>query len=167
MKLLLVDDDDTFREVLAKALEKRGYEVSSTANIDEAKTVANETKPGFAIVDLKIADESGLSLIPDLCKISPGIRIVMLTGYASINTAVDAIKLGAINYLTKPADTDEIIEMFKQENKSSEEAKPLQQVEWNHIEEVLHACNGNITQAAEKLGMHRRTLQRKLKKRPF
>ena len=110
--------------------------------------------------------ESGLSLIPKLCTICPGIRIVVLTGYASINTAVEAIKLGAINYLTKPADTDEIIAMFDEKTDKPDMSRPLQQVEWDHIQEVLNACKGNISHAAEKLGMHRRTLQRKLKKKP-
>lgn len=166
MKLLLVDDDNTLREVLSRALNKRGYEVSSAANITEAEEIAKETKPAFAIVDLKMPGESGLKLIPELCTISPGIRIVVLTGYASINTAVEAIKLGAINYLTKPADTDEIIAMFNAETDNPGPSKPLQQVEWDHIQEVLNACHGNISRAAEKLGMHRRTLQRKLKKKP-
>ena len=165
-KLLLVDDDDTLREVLAKALAKRDFEVSTAANVTEAEQLATEIKPAYAIVDLKMPGESGLNLIPKLCTINPRVRIVVLTGYASINTAVEAIKLGAINYLTKPADTDEIIEMFDQEHKTREQAKPLQQVEWDHIQEVLNTCNGNISRAAEKLGMHRRTLQRKLKKIP-
>ena len=166
MKLLLVDDDTTLREVLAKALSKRGYEVNSAANISDAEKIAREINPAFAVVDLKMNDESGLTLIPKLCAINPGIRIVVLTGYASINTAVEAIKLGAINYLTKPADTDEIIAMFNEETDKQTTSKPLHQVEWDHIQEVLSACNGNISHAAEKLGMHRRTLQRKLKKKP-
>lgn len=167
MNLLLVDDDNILRDVLAKALIKRGYSVNSAADISEAETIANETDFELAIVDLNMPGGSGLTLIPKLCALNANIRIVVLTGYASIDTAVEAIKLGAINYLTKPADTDEIIEMFK---KGKEEilnnAKPLSQVEWNHIQEVLNVCDGNISVAARKLGMHRRTLQRKLKKKP-
>jgi two-component system, response regulator RegA len=167
MKLLLVDDDDTLREVLSKALTKRGYDVSSAPNVTEAEAIAIETKPEFAIVDLNMPGGSGLTLIPKLCTICSGIQIVVLTGYASINTAVQAIKLGAVNYLTKPADTDEIINMFDQGKEDVlDKAKPLMQVEWDHIQEVLNACDGNISVAARKLGMHRRTLQRKLKKKP-
>ena len=167
MNLLLVDDDTTLREVLSKALVKRGYQVSSAADITEAEALAKEINFEFAIVDLNMPGGSGLTLIPKLCAIDLGIRIVVLTGYASINTAVEAIKLGAINYLTKPADTDEIIEMFEKGKEDVlSKAKPLLQVEWHHIQEVLNACDGNISVAARKLGMHRRTLQRKLKKKP-
>lgn len=167
MNLLLVDDDITLRKVLSKALTKRGYCVSAAADIVEAETMAKETIFEFAIVDLNMPGGSGLTLIPELCSINPNIRIVVLTGYASINTAVEAIKLGAINYLTKPADTDEIIEMFEKGKEDVlNKAKPLLQVEWDHIQEVLNACDGNISVAARKLGMHRRTLQRKLKKKP-
>lgn len=167
MNLLLVDDDSTLREVLTKALSKRGYNVSSAAGISEAETMANENEFDLAIVDLNMPGGSGLTLIPKLCSLHPNIRIVVLTGYASINTAVEAIKLGAINYLTKPANTDEIIEMFEKGKEDVlNNAKPLSQVEWDHIQEVLNACDGNISVAARKLGMHRRTLQRKLKKKP-
>ncbi len=167
MNLLLVDDDTTLREVLSRALTKRGYSVKSAANIIDAETFAKEFQFEFAIVDLNMPGGSGLTLIPKLCTINPGIQIVVLTGYASINTAVEAIKLGATNYLTKPADTDEIIQMFEEgKEEVLDNAKPLLQVEWDHIQEVLNACNGNISVAARKLGMHRRTLQRKLKKKP-
>lgn len=167
MNLLLVDDDTALREVLANALNKRGYDVSSAADIIEAETIAKETSFELAIIDLNMPGGSGLTLIPKLCTLYPNIRIVVLTGYASINTAVEAIKLGAINYLTKPANTDEIIEMFKKGKEDVlNKAKPLSQVEWSHIQEVLNACDGNISVAARKLGMHRRTLQRKLKKKP-
>ncbi len=167
MNLLLVDDDITLRGVLSKALIKRGYEVKCAENIIEAENIAKENNFEFAIVDLNMPRGSGLTLIPKLCTLCPNIRIVVLTGYASINTAVKAIKLGAINYLTKPADTDEIIEMFNKEREDTlDKAKPLHQVEWNHIQGILNACDGNISNAARQLGMHRRTLQRKLKKKP-
>jgi two-component system, response regulator RegA len=167
MNLLLVDDDNILREVLSKALTKRGYSVNSAADVIEAEALAKSILFEFAIVDLNMPGKSGLTLIPKLCTLCPNIRIVVVTGYASINTAVEAIKLGAINYLTKPADTDEIIQMFEDgKEEVLEKAKPLLQVEWDHIQEVLNACNGNISVAARKLGMHRRTLQRKLKKKP-
>jgi two-component system, response regulator RegA len=167
MNLLLVDDDTALREVLAKALTKRNYSVVTAANVVEAETHAKEKKFEFAIVDLNMPGGSGLTLIPKLTALNSNIRIVVLTGYASINTAVEAIKLGAINYLTKPADTDEIIKMFESDKaEKPSNTKPLLQVEWDHIQEVLNACNGNISVAAKKLGMHRRTLQRKLKKIP-
>ena len=168
MKLLLVDDDEVLRNVLAKALGHRGYEVSTAANVTEAEVIAKAVLPAYAIVDLNMPGGPGLTLIPKLCAICPGISIVVLTGYASIATAVQAIKLGASNYLTKPAETDEIIDMFRQEaDKPKELVKPLEQVEWNHIQDVLNACDGNISVAARQLGMHRRTLQRKLKKKPL
>ncbi|MFQ5660949.1 MAG: response regulator transcription factor [Gammaproteobacteria bacterium] len=169
--LLLVDDDETFCDVLSRALEKRGYSVVSAHDIEGALTQAVDLIPTHAVVDLKMPGESGLELIPKLCELHPQILIVVLTGYASIATAVEAIKLGAVHYLTKPTNADQIVKAFQREAgdpdvRISDKPIPLNRVEWEHIQKVLTDCNGNITAAARTLGMYRRTLQRKLQKRP-
>jgi two-component system response regulator RegA len=170
-QLLLVDDDDIFCEVLSRALTKRGYEVHRAGSVEEADVLLSEIVPDYAVVDLRMPGSSGLTLIPRLCELNERIRIVVLTGYASIATAVEAIKLGAIHYLTKPADADEIVESFYRDSgdtklKVAEKPIPLNRIEWEYIQKVIADCNGNISEAARRLGMHRRTLQRKLHKRP-
>ena len=169
--LLLVDDDAIFCEVLSRALTKRGYEVHRAGSVEEAERLLPGIVPDYAVVDLRMPGPSGLKLIPRLCEINEGIRIVVLTGYASIATAVEAIKLGAIHYLTKPADADEIVEAFYRDSgvaelKVAEKPIPLNRIEWEYIQKIIADCNGNISEAARRLGMHRRTLQRKLHKRP-
>lgn len=170
--LLLVDDDDTFRTVLARALERRGYAVTCAANVDSALTKALAQPPEYAVVDLKMPGESGLVLIEKLIELDPNTRIVMLTGYASIATAIEAIKLGAIHYLAKPCDADEVVVAL---NKSiegdsslpvSESPLTVNRLEWEHIQRVLAEHQGNISSTARALKMHRRTLQRKLGKHP-
>lgn len=169
--LLLVDDDEIFCQVLARAFDKRGLQTSVAHNADTAITMAEDINPEFAIVDLRMPGPSGLELIPQLLNVCSSTRIIVLTGYASINTAVEAIKLGAIHYLTKPTDADEILAALKTENGDSTATvrdKPLSldRLEWEHIQKVLGDCDGNVSAAARQLGMHRRTLQRKLNKRP-
>ena len=169
--LLIVDDDITFTEVLANALTKRGYDVTTAGNVENARNILSGFIPDYAIVDLRMPGPSGLELIPQLCEINQAIRIVVLTGYASIATAIEAIKLGAVYYLTKPTDADEIVSAFHRDNGDSvaavtEKRIPLDRLEWEYIQKVLADCNGNISAAARILGMHRRTLQRKLQKRP-
>ena len=170
--LLIVDDDITFCDVLKNALMKRGFEVTIAHSVSEARSLLKESVPGYAVVDLNMPNESGLSLIPDLKQANDQMNLVVLTGYASIATAVEAIKLGATNYLTKPSDADEIVNALtsKQSNNSLKElpVQPMttERLEWEHIQKILTQCNGNISQAARQLGMHRRTLQRKLQKRP-
>lgn len=169
--LLLVDDDDTFRDVLARAFSRRGYVVRTAANTEEAVALASEQSFGLAVVDLRMPGDSGLTLIERLIRIAPAIRIVVLTGYASIATAVEAIKLGAIHYLTKPTHVDDIIAAFSRQDGDAgtpvASAPPsVDRLEWEHIQKILRECNGNISEAARRLGMHRRTLQRKLQKRP-
>jgi two-component system response regulator RegA len=170
--LLLVDDDDVFRRVLARALDRRGYAVSVAATVDEALASALEQPPEYAVVDLKMPGPSGLVLIEKLIELDPNTRVVMLTGYASIATAIEAIKLGAIHYLAKPCDADQVVAAL---NKGSEgdsatpvSGSPLSvdRLEWEHIQRVLAEQQGNVSATARALKMHRRTLQRKLGKRP-
>ncbi|MCG8324218.1 MAG: response regulator transcription factor [Thiotrichales bacterium] len=168
--LLLVDDDATFCHILQRALEKRGFKVSVTHNVDAALALSL-SEYAYAVVDLNMPGASGLALIPDLIERNPHMAIVVLTGYASIQTAVEAIKLGARHYLTKPADADEIVAALgRQEGNADTEIAatpiPYQRLEWEHLQRVLGECEGNISEAARRLGMHRRTLQRKLQKRP-
>jgi len=169
--ILIVDDDPIFSEVLAKALTKRGFEVTTATDVEHAKQLLKEFRPDYAVVDLRMPGPSGLELIPSLCELNNEIKIVILTGYASISTAVEAVKLGATHYLTKPADADEIVAAFERDRGESQTEIPptpisLDRLEWEHIQKVLGDCNGNISEAARSLGLHRRTLQRKLQKRP-
>jgi two-component system response regulator RegA len=167
--LLLVDDDDTFRSVLKRALEKRGYAVIDASCVEDALPLAEDSPPEYAVIDLKMHGASGLVLVQRLHELDPNTRIVMLTGYASIATAVEAIKLGATQYLSKPANATEIVAAF---GHSASPDKPVDatpatvdRLEWEHINRVLLEQNGNISATARLLNMHRRTLQRKLAKR--
>ncbi|MFO1423743.1 MAG: response regulator transcription factor [Candidatus Competibacteraceae bacterium] len=169
--LLLVDDDATFCRVLGLALSRRGFAVVTAHGSAEALERARVEPPEYAVVDLNLAGDSGLNLIPDLLALDPTTRIVVLTGYASIATAVEAIKLGAVNYLAKPADADQVLAAFAASGGDSGvpvSARPLSvnRLEWEHIQRVLRDNDGNISATARQLGMHRRTLQRKLAKRP-
>ncbi len=169
--LLLVDDDEIFCQVLARAFTNRGMHTSVANDATTALEHAEQIKPDFAVVDLRMPDSSGLELIPLLLKTHPAMRIIVLTGYASINTAVEAIKLGAVHYLTKPTDADEIMSALTTESGNSSATvrdKPLSldRLEWEHLQKVLGDCDGNVSAAARQLGMHRRSLQRKLNKRP-
>ncbi len=170
--ILVVDDDDVFRERLVRAFADRGYNARGANSASEAVAVATETSPRFAVVDLRMPDRSGLSLIKDLKELDASTSIVVLTGYGSIATALEAVRLGATNYLTKPATVDDIEASLTASDLPSESDLPpihvpsLARVEWEHIERVLRQCDGNITQAAKLLGIHRRSLQRKLSKYP-
>lgn len=169
--ILVVDDDAAFTEVLGRALERRGYTARIAASEAGALAQASqEPLPWRAVVDLRIGEESGLDVVRALRQAQPTLAIVVLTGYASIATAVEAMRLGAVNYLTKPADADQILAAFDPDAAGAatvpEDPLPLQRVEWEHIQRVLTECEGNISEAARRLGLHRRTLQRKLLKRP-
>jgi two-component system, response regulator RegA len=169
--LLLVDDDATFCAVLAEALTRRGLEVRTAHSVDEGMARATEESPEYAVIDLKMSGASGLELVKRLHALDPNTRMVVLTGYASIATAVEAIKLGAVHYLAKPADADEILAAFGRtagDATAPVSARPLSvdRLEWEHIQKVLNECDGNISETARRLNMHRRTLQRKLSKRP-
>ena len=166
--LLLVDDDVVYRERLAKALTARGYEVRTAANAAEAVALAEADSPEFAVLDLRMPGDSGLDLLRRLRAIDPTTRVLMLTGYGSIATALEAVRMGAVHYLTKPADVDEILAAFDPEAPRAEadlETPSLARVEWEHLQRVLSDCEGNLSEAARRLGMHRRSLQRKADRR--
>ncbi|MCB9030152.1 MAG: response regulator [Deltaproteobacteria bacterium] len=161
--ILLVDDDDTFRERLAKALRKRSLIVSTASSVSDALSLLPKIDPEFAIIDLKMPGADGLELADSLVRQNPEIKIVILTGFGSITTAVRAISIGCINYITKPADVDTILGAFSGSDNQTEIQPPsLAEVEWEHIQRVLEDNSGNITQTAKALGIHRRSLQRKL-----
>jgi len=169
LNLLIVDDDLTFCDVLARAMTKRGFDVKCAHTVEHALKCAETCSPEYAIIDLKLPGTSGLVLVEKLRAMDPGTRIVMLTGYASITTAVAAIKLGAMHYLAKPVDADEIMTAFEctegdAATQISAHTLSVGQVEWEHIQRILTENNGNISATAKKLNMHRRTLQRKLNK---
>jgi len=176
--MLIIEDDETFGAALARALKRRGFEVSVARSAPEALALAGASVPARVVLDLNLAGESGLNLIPRLLGINPACRIVVLTGYASISTAVDAIKLGAAQYLAKPVDVDTLLRAFGHSLKPDEETPvvvaaavspvpmSVERVEWEHIQRVLREHKGNISSTARALNMHRRTLQRKLLKRP-
>lgn len=169
--LLLVDDDETFCSVLKPALEKRNFLVSVAHDVQNGMELAEQTEPEYAIIDLRIGHDSGLEMVKKLISLDSNTRIIMLTGFASIATAVEAIKLGATHYLTKPANTDEIVNALNKEQGDasvaiSENPLSVKRLEWEHLQKVLMQHDGNISAAARALHMHRRTLQRKLEKRP-
>lgn len=170
-RLLVVDDDAAFCIVLVRAMRRRGFAVTVAHDVDAARVAARTIAPTHAIVDLRMPGLSGLSLVPELHEAYPAMRIVVLTGYASIATAVEAIKLGATHYLAKPVDADDIIAAFDDaagDASTPIEARPLsvERLEWEHIQKVLADHEGNVSATARALGMHRRTLQRKLGKHP-
>jgi two-component system response regulator RegA len=168
---LLIDDDEALTQVLSRALKRRGFESLTAHSGAEAKALFNQYTFDKALLDLKMERESGLSLIPELKTLQADLAIVVLTGYSSVATAVEAVKLGALNYLCKPANTDEILTAFGEQAANAQieipEQRPsVDRMEWEHIQKVLHENEGNISASARVLGMHRRTLQRKLNKRP-
>jgi two-component system response regulator RegA len=169
--ILLVDDEDFFRERLKRAFVNRGFTVFEAADYNEALAEIKENSPDMAVVDLRMPGKSGLDVVREAKKIHPDISIVVLTGYGSIATATEAIKVGATSYLPKPADVDEILNAFRDDDENDSidsdnefETPSLARAEWEHINRVLADCNGNISVAAKRLGLHRRTLQRKLYK---
>lgn len=169
--ILVVDDDDILRTRLEKAFAKRGLTVYCASNLRAAIEIASEHKPDLAVLDLKMPDNSGLQVLKELIAICPDLRAVILTGYGSITNAVEAVKLGAVNYVTKPADADQVLAAFEKVDGNNEEADvsdmqppSLAAAQWEHIHRVLADCGGNISEAARRLDIPRRTLQRKLKK---
>ena len=169
MNYLLVDDDAVFSSVLSRALTRRGNQVVTATDGHQAAVLCGEQPIERVVLDLKLERESGLSILGQLRAIQPDIEVVILTGYSSISTAVEAIKQGATNYLCKPAGADEIIAAFEETGGDvplQESPPSVNRLEWEHIQRVLNENDGNISATARSLGMHRRTLQRKLQKRP-
>lgn len=165
--ILLVDDDRTFCAALGGALRRRGLKVMIAHSYDDAISEAEVWRPGRAVVDLRMPGRGGLEVVTELRRRNPQVRIVVLTGFGSIATAVEAMKAGAVHYLTKPADAEEILAAFERTEPAVEVAAPsvprsLEEVEWEHLQRVLTDCGGNVSEAARRLGMHRRSLQRKL-----
>ncbi|WP_242107572.1 response regulator transcription factor [Luteimonas aquatica] len=169
-RLLIVEDDLAFARTLSRSFERRGYEVRTATALDEIAPVLRDYSPGFAVVDLKLAGgSSGLACVQALHAHDPALLIVVLTGYASIATAVEAIKLGACHYLAKPSNTDDIEAAFERAEgdatvQLTERQTSIKTLEWERIHEMLAATDFNISEAARRLGMHRRTLARKLGK---
>lgn len=169
--LLLIDDDSTLRTRLARAFEARGLLVTTASTFDEAIARAKDDPPELALVDLRLPGGSGIDIVRELRAADPTTTIIVLTGYGSIATAVESMRSGATTYLTKPVDADQILAAFNQAEATAQ-AQPtiavpsLARVEWEHIQRVLVECGGNLSQAARLLGIHRRSLQRKLAKDP-
>ncbi len=172
--ILVVDDDDTFRTRLVRAFADRGFDARGAKDGEEALRRARAESPEYAVVDLRMPGDFGLDVVRALREIDEATRIVVLTGYGSIATATQAIRLGAVDYLTKPSDADQILAALEAKEKKGDipltdagSIPSLARVEWEHIQRVLMDCGGNVSQAARALGLHRRSLQRKLSKRPM
>jgi two-component system response regulator RegA len=166
--LLIVDDDEPFRARLSRAMESRGFDVSAASGISDAVDLARRARPAFAVLDLKLLDGSGLDIVPELREIRADMRIIILTGYGNIATAVAAVKQGAVDYLAKPADADAIVAalMAGDDERPPPPERPMSadRVRWEHIQRVFEMCDRNVSETARRLNMHRRTLQRILAK---
>jgi two-component system, response regulator RegA len=171
--ILVVDDDERLRERLARAFEARGLAVRTAGDYEQAIEIARESLPELAVVDLRMPGPSGLELIRALKDVDPETKIVVLTGYGSIATTIDAMRLGAVYYLQKPADADDVLNAFARAEAPPDEnldqgidPPSLERVKWEHVSRVLADCGGNVSEAARKLKLHRRSLQRMLQKFP-
>ena len=172
--MLIVDDDEIFRERLARALRERGFEVRTAEGFDQAVALATSDSPEYAVLDLRMPGKGGLEVLKALNGIDGGTRAIILTGYGAIATAVEAVRLGAVNFIPKPADADDVVAAFEKYERgdtadgpvitSSYRAPSLARMEWEHIQRVLSDCGGNISESARRLGIHRRSLQRKLQR---
>ena len=167
--LLIVDDDNPFRERLARAMEKKGFEVTQAEGVKKGLESVVQKKPAFAVIDLRLNDGNGLEVVKKIQLSNPTSRIIMLTGYGNIPTAVAAIKEGAIDYLAKPADADDVEKalLADPDKRAQPPENPMSadRVKWEHIHRVFELCNRNVSETARRLKMHRRTLQRILSKR--
>ena len=167
--MLIVDDDSPFVQRLARAMEKRGFAVETALSVAEANGKVEAAPPAYAVVDMRLDDGNGLTVVEKIRKIRPDARTVVLTGYGNIATAVTAVKLGAIDYLSKPADADEIYAALTQspDDKAEPPENPMSadRVRWEHIQRIYELCDRNVSETARRLNMHRRTLQRILAKR--
>jgi two-component system response regulator RegA len=168
-KLLLVDDDAPLRRSLARALERREFQVLAAEGVAEARALAREHRPEFAVLDMRLTEGSGLDLVRTLREMRPEIRIVIVTGYGNIATAVAAIKAGAVDYLAKPVDADDVVSALLKSGQGlpppRENPMSADRVRWEHIQRVFEQCHRNVSETARRLNMHRRTLQRILNKR--
>ena len=168
-KVLLVDDDAPLRRSMARALERRDFQVVAAEGVAEARTLAHEHRPEFAVLDMRLTEGSGLDLVRTLRELRPEIRIVIVTGYGNIATAVAAIKAGAVDYLAKPVDADDVVNALLKSSQGlpppRENPMSADRVRWEHIQRVFEQCNRNVSETARRLNMHRRTLQRILNKR--
>ncbi len=170
--ILLVDDTLVLRERMSLAMEQRGFRVETAGNFDEAVDVFRRRPTDLAVLDLRMPGRSGLELLRKLLQIAPETRVIILSGFGSIPASIDAVRAGAVNFLSKPADADDILSAFMRGDEPSVPdgaiafpAPSLARNEWEHIHRVLSDCGGNISEAARRLGIHRRSLQRKLRKR--
>jgi len=167
--LLIVDDDNPLRDRLSRAMEKKGFKVTQADSVKQGITQAKNSPPAFAVVDLRLNDGNGLEVVKEIQKLKKNSRIIMLTGYGNIPTAVAAVKAGAIDYIPKPADADDVENalLASPEKKASPPENPMSadRVKWEHIHRVFELCNRNVSETARRLKMHRRTLQRILSKR--
>jgi two-component system response regulator RegA len=167
VRLLLVDDDAPFRSRLTRSLRARGIEVAEADSVQEVSRVARSFRPERAVIDLRMSDGSGLDVLSQLRRDFPALVCIVLTGYGSIATALEAVRRGAFAYLTKPVDADDVLRAFEPTGEEVPATVPsLHRVEWEHIQRVLADCDGNVSKAARLLGVHRRTLQRKLATQP-
>ena len=167
--LLIVDDDKSLRDRLARAMEKKGFKVTQAESVKQGISEAQNTPPAFAVVDLRLGDGSGLDVVKEIRKLKNDSKIIMLTGYGNIPTAVAAVKAGAIDYIPKPADADDVESalLAAPESKATPPKDPMSadRIKWEHIHRVFELCNRNVSETARRLKMHRRTLQRILSKR--
>ena len=167
--LLILDDDDPFRSRLSRAMEKKGFVVTEAKNVEDGLKIAQNTPTGFAVIDLRLEDGNGLEVVKTLHKSKKESRIVMLTGYGNLPTAVAAVKAGAIDYIAKPVDADDVeaalLALPESKAKPPENPMSADRVKWEHIHRVFELCNRNVSETARRLKMHRRTLQRILSKR--
>lgn len=172
--VLVIDDDPVFCQLVSRGLEKHGYQVASAGSSAQALQQAQQDRPDHILLDLRLAADSGLQLIEPLLKLNANSNIIVLTGYASLATAVEAIKLGAANYLAKPVDIPALLKLLQPVSldetnvplEPADSPTSLKRLEWEHIQRVLSENDGNISATARQLNMHRRTLQRKLQKKP-
>ena len=167
--LLIVDDDNPLRDRLARAMEKKGFQVNQAESVEKGISQARNAPPAFAVIDLRLSDGSGLEVVKEIQKIKKDSRIIMLTGYGNIPTAVAAVKAGAIDYIPKPADADDVenalLAITGSKSIPPENPMSADRVKWEHIHRVFELCNRNVSETARRLKMHRRTLQRILSKR--
>ena len=167
--LLIVDDDNVLRERLVRAMEKKGFKLSQASSVKQGISEVKNAPPAFAVIDLRLGDGSGLEVVKEIQKLRQDARVIMLTGYGNIPTTVAAIKAGAIDYIPKPADADDVENalLASPEDKAAPPENPMSadRVKWEHIHRVFELCNRNVSETARRLKMHRRTLQRILSKR--